>query len=107
MKKILYDLISGKWAIRYTLNVMANMIPQEIKWLSKLPLVGQIVLIGQLFWYLTKVTFFALVISWFKPQYNHVGARIALAVITIGILFVAWWFIKRELESRRRVNVIH
>jgi hypothetical protein len=102
MKKILYDLMNGKWAIRYTIKVMTNMIPREVEWLANLPLIGQITRVGQLFWYLNKVIFFAFIVSWFKPQYEHIGAKIALLVITISIFFVAWWFLKKDVESRKR-----
>lgn len=80
---------------------MANMVPREITWLSKLPLIGHMVHVSQLFWYLNKVIFFALVISWFKPQYNHPGAKIALGLITICIILFGWRLIKKEFESRR------
>jgi len=101
MRKFWDDLVNGKWAIRYTLNVMANMVPREIRWLSDLPFLGNVVRISQLFWYLNKVIFFALFISWFKPQYHHPGAKIALGLITAGIILFAWWLIKKEIENRR------
>jgi hypothetical protein len=100
MKQFLKNLIEGKYAIGYTLNTIANMVPREIRWLNKIPVLSQVFLTGQLFWFITKIMFFALFISWFKPQYQHAGAKVALFVILVALIFAAAWMMKRELARR-------
>lgn len=101
MKKFLQDLFQGKFAISYTLTTIGNMVPREIKWLNKMPILGEMVAAIQIFWFITKILFFVMVISWFKPQYNHVGAKIFLFVMAFGLIFFAGWLMKKELNRRK------
>lgn len=100
MRKILQDLIKGKYAVSFTLKTLASMVPREIRWLNKLSVLGYAFMALQFFWYIVKIIFFAMVISWFKPQYNNTGARILLIVITFGIIFFAWWMMKRDSDRK-------
>jgi hypothetical protein len=104
MKQFFKDLREGRYAISYTLTAIANMVPREIRWLNRIPILGDGIKIGQFFWFIAKIIFFAIIISWFKPQYNHVGAKISLIVITFGVIFFAWWMMKKELNRR---NALH
>lgn len=96
MRKFLQNLMGGKFAIGYTLTTIGNMVPREIRWVNKLPILSEVFTAFQLFWFIIKVWFFVLVISWFKPQYNNAGAKIFLFLITFGLFFFAWWMTKRE-----------
>lgn len=100
MRQFFKDLLEGKFAITYTLETIANMVPRQSRWLNKIPVLGYGVIVSQFFWFLTKIIFFAMVISWFKPQYNHAGAKVFLFLITFGLIFLAGWMMKKELERR-------
>lgn len=101
MKQFWKDLLEGKYAIGYTLNALANMVPREIRWLNKVPILRQFFQLGQFFWFMVKIIFFAMIISWFKPQYNHGGAKIALFIITLGVVFFAVWLMNRGFKTNK------
>lgn len=100
MKQFFKDLLEGRFEITYTLTKIESMVPREIRWLGKIPVLGDGFRIGQFFWFMTKVIFFATIVSWFKPQYHHVGAKIALFLISFGLIFLAGWLMKKERDRR-------
>lgn len=100
MKQFWKDLLEGKFAIRYTLNALANMVPRQILWLNKVPILGQLFRFGQFFWFMIKIIFFTTIISWFKPQYNHGGAKFVLFLITLSVFFFAGWMMNKGLNRK-------
>jgi hypothetical protein len=104
MRQFFKDLVEGKFAITYTLTTIANMVPREIRLLSRIPVLSHLTRVGQFFWFITKIIFFVMIISWFKPQYNHTGARIVLILITFGVIFFAWWMMKKELDRKKALR---
>src|SRR6218665_3937443 len=101
MRQFFKDLLEGKYAIGYTLTKVADMVPREIRWLNRLPVLGFLFQVGQFFWFITKIIFFVTIISWFKPQYQQRGAKVPFFFFSFALIFTAWWMMKTEFYTKR------
>jgi hypothetical protein len=102
--KFVMDILKGKWAIGYTINKLAALIPRQPQWVRKTPLLNQAVSAFQPVWYLMKVIFFVLIVSWFKPQYRDPGTKLALLLIGLLAVFTTFWIIKQVENKETALN---
>lgn len=97
---IIESLFKDKWSIAYSIRKLSSMIPKKIGFISPSSIIGKFVMGVQAVWFLIKIMFFALIISWFLPQYKEAGAKAALLLIVCGIFFCFWWMVLSDSEKQ-------